>query len=436
MSILEIIFHLIELLSAGTAGMLFVRAKRNTILIGLGSLVMMDAILLVVLPDSNVEVILSWLLLVLLIIFFILFEKRKIGDGWIAFCTCASMYEIFIIFSNGLHLYQNEDIYFWIVCSAVSLMIAIIFLVFPQISLPEQWESCFESKKSEEDSEEIKIELEPWHIYIISGSLAFLMVAIIPILSDHTKTEFIAKLTLSVVILGGGIAFLLLLMNYCSEKARFSAEYTYRDEMNSFMNVVRSQRHDYNLHVQTVASLIQQEKWDECREYVDALVSDTTVMNSILPVKDPAIAALINNYKNMAAQRKIVMMIDIRDDLTHVTTSVYETNKVIGNLLQNAIDEVEQLEDKSGGIELNIFKRGEFCLIRVSNQVRNTEQFQSYKEDVFNQGFTTKSGHDGVGLSSLRALLTKVDGDIFSWLEGDTVHFVASIPVNYLRDER
>ncbi len=434
MSILEIVFHLIELIAAGTSALIFVRARRNTILTGLGALALIEAVLLGLFPDRNVEMFLFWILVALLTVFFILFEKRKLGDGWIVFCTCVSIKEIYIIFCNGFHFYQNENVSFWLVNSVFSLMLATIFLGFRKFSLPEQWETNFQLNKDQKKSEQS--EIQPWFVYIISGSLAFLMAVIFPLVPDTTKSQFIAKLVLAAMIFGGCIVFMLLLIVYCSEKARYSVEYTYRDEMKSFMNVVRSQRHDYNLHVQTVASLIQQKKWDECREYVDALVQDTAAMNTILPIKDPAIAALINNYKNMAAQKNISMTIDIRDDLSHVTTSVYETNKVIGNLLQNAIDEVEHSEDKSGGIQLNIFKRGEFCLVRVSNRVKDIEQFQKYQDVLFDQGYTTKKGHDGVGLSSLRLLLSKVDGDIFSWLEGDTVHFIASIPVNYLRNER
>lgn len=434
MSILEIIFHLIELIATGTAGLLFVKARRNTIITGLVALTGMEAVFLGFLPDRNIEMLLSWLLVVLLTIFFVLFEKRKIGDGWIAFCTCVSIKEIYIIFCNGFHLYQSENASFWVTTSIFSILVTMIFLVFPQISLPEQWETHFEVKQNEKDPEQS--EIEAWHVYLIFGGLAFLTTIILPWIPYMNKPGFIAKLILAAVIVGGGILFVLLLIKYCSEKEKYSVEYTYRDEMKSFMNVVRSQRHDYNLHVQTVASLIQQEKWEECRNYVGALVQDTTDMNTILPVRDPAIAALINNYKNIASQKKINLSVDIRDDLSHVTTSIYETNKVIGNLLQNAVDEVEQLEDKSGGILLNIFKRGEYCLVRVSNQVRDVEQFQFHKEELFNQGYTTKKGHDGVGLSSLRSLLSKVDGDVFSWLEGETVHFVASIPVNYLQNEK
>ncbi len=194
------------------------------------------------------------------------------------------------------------------------------------------------------------------------------------------------------------------LLVVCGQKQeRGAAEDHYCADMNTFMDVVRSQRHDYNLHVQTVARLIAQQKWDECRSYVGALVQDTKQMNAVLPVKDPAVAALIHNYRILAAQNSIPLVIDIRNDMAGVVTSAYETNKIIGNLLQNALDELLQ-QPEPEEIVLSIFKRGEYCLVRVSNRVTNPESLTGKQDEIFRQGFTTKQGHDGVGLSSIRSL--------------------------------
>ncbi len=66
--------------------------------------------------------------------------------------------------------------------------------------------------------------------------------------------------------------------------------------------MIRSQRHDYNFHVQTISGLIRQGKIDDCLRYVNALEEDSAIMNAILPVKDPAIAALIHNFQIMAVR--------------------------------------------------------------------------------------------------------------------------------------
>ena len=170
---------------------------------------------------------------------------------------------------------------------------------------------------------------------------------------------------------------------------------------------------------------------DCLKGYVACLVQDTNQMNDVLPVKDPAVGSLIHNYRLLAQQSGHVLLLDIRDDLSGVVTGAYETNKIIGNLLQNALDELSGQEG-TGWMELSIFKRGGNCLIRVSNPTRVPEEFDRYKEAMFRQGFSTKHGHDGVGLSSIRALAQQHGGDVTAWREGNTVHFVASIPMQLL----
>ncbi len=67
----------------------------------------------------------------------------------------------------------------------------------------------------------------------------------------------------------------------------------------------------------------------------------------------------------------IELHLDIQNDLSTVVTSVYETNKVIGNLLQNAIDEVRIHSDRSFGIYLYIIKRGEYCSSKITGTARS-----------------------------------------------------------------
>ena len=204
------------------------------------------------------------------------------------------------------------------------------------------------------------------------------------------------------------------------------AEQQYRGEMQSFLNVIRSQRHDYNFHVQTIAGLIRQNKMEDCLRYINALEEDVAIMNAVLPVRDPAIAALIHNFRLMAVRQGTELHVDIHYDLSQIATNVYETNKIISNLLQNAIDEVSTHEDKSHGIWLTILKRGEYCVIRVSNKLKETLS-QEDLDNIYRQGYTTKQGHEGVGLSSLRTLVGRYKGVIYTQVEGDEIQFVARV---------
>ena len=100
---------------------------------------------------------------------------------------------------------------------------------------------------------------------------------------------------------------------------------------------------------------------------------------------------------------------------------------------QVRLPSVSTHEDKSYGIHLTILKRGEFCVIRTSNKLKRVPGSEELGQ-IYQQGYTTKRGHDGVGLSSVRTLLTRYHGTIYTQLEEDVIHFVARVPINYAKE--
>ena len=153
-------------------------------------------------------------------------------------------------------------------------------------------------------------------------------------------------------------------------------------------------------------------------------------MNQLLPLQDAAISALILSFQSKAAQSGIRMEISIENDLSQIATNVYETNKVIGNLLHNAIEETEKLPAKSYGIKLSILKRGEFCIINVSNRTRYKIPMENYQI-----GSSSKMGHEGIGISSIQALAARYGGVVYSRMENDIIYFVAKLPLRVIKEE-
>ena len=283
------------------------------------------------------------------------------------------------------------------------------------------------------DRENGRISLLALQMFTIPGGLLLLAAAAAIISPVCTTRCFPVRLAFGGAAFWLGVWLMILLPALRKEKTAVEAEQQYRGEMQSFLNVIRSQRHDYNFHVQTIAGLIRQGQVDECLRYVNALEEDSAIMNAVLPIKDPAISAMIHNFQILSAREGISLYIDIHYNLGQIATNVYETNKIISNLLQNAIDEVSTHEDKSYGIHLTILKRGEFCVIRTSNKLKRVPGSEELGQ-IYQQGYTTKRGHDGVGLSSVRTLLTRYHGTIYTQLEEDVIHFVARVPINYAKE--
>lgn len=268
---------------------------------------------------------------------------------------------------------------------------------------------------------------------LLAASLCVLLISASLLFHPATISDSVMLSMLCSCLWGAALWLMALLDAYAKECAAVQSEQQYRDEMRSFLNVIRSQRHDYNFHVQTISELLRQGKLDDCLRYMDALEEDASIMNAILPVRDPAISAMLHAFRIQAVRQGIEMHINICYDLSQIATNVYETNKIISNLLQNAVDEVSRHEDKSFGVELTIFKRGEYCVIRVSNQILKALSGEELNE-IFRQGYTSKQGHEGVGLSSLRTLAARYHGTVYAQLEGDIIHFIARIPINYAKE--
>lgn len=237
--------------------------------------------------------------------------------------------------------------------------------------------------------------------------------------------------TFSVAVLGSefgcfwaGLFLLNLIIINQKKTVTLDSERQSRENMQMYMSVIRSQRHDYNFHVQTLQGLLQKKAYTECEKYVKELLCDSVEMNNILPLEDAAISALILSFKNRAKTKGIFMEISVENSLSNVATNVYETNKIIGNLLQNALDETEQLKDKSYGIRLNILKRGEYCVINVSNKTQSDNPLEAYQP-----GKSTKNGHEGIGIASVRAILERCGGVLYAKKEENIVFFIAKIPI-------
>jgi len=290
-----------------------------------------------------------------------------------------------------------------------------------------EWPSYFEDTDVEGSGPHIRMQ----HIFAVPavscGAILWGMVAV--------RVESVPALAALVLLVSlfclGTCLCTILMLRYKREARNNLEEAQYREEMNSFLSVIRSQRHDYNFHVQTLAEMIRRGDLEECEKYVEELSQDSIKVNSILPIKDAAISAMINSFRILAAQEGITLHLDIQNDMSHVMTNAYETNKVISNLLQNAIDEVKTHPDKSYGIWMQVVKRGEYCVVHVYNELPSTSDAGSYVQDVFRQGYTTKTGHDGVGLSSVKMLLKRYRGVIYSQIEGNIIHFIAKIPLTY-----
>lgn len=217
------------------------------------------------------------------------------------------------------------------------------------------------------------------------------------------------------------------LLSMISDKYENELDENLQQEIITHFQEVKSQRHDFIFHLNAINGLLYRNEYDECEKYVREVVDDVNAMNETLPVYHPAISALILSLKESAALKGITMNLNIRNDLSDLQMKVYEVNRVLGNLIRNAIEEVENsLSEKY--ITVAIYSDTTDIIFDVSNPlINNTEESIL---SMFDDGFTTKNKarNHGIGLTVVTQIVEKYGGFIFPELNDDVLSLKVNIP--------
>ena len=80
----------------------------------------------------------------------------------------------------------------------------------------------------------------------------------------------------------------------------------YQAELQNFMQVIRSQRHDFNFHLQAISAMLEQKQYDECQTYINTMVQNASRTNDILLLRSPAISAMLSTFQEIALQKALI----------------------------------------------------------------------------------------------------------------------------------
>jgi signal transduction histidine kinase len=196
-------------------------------------------------------------------------------------------------------------------------------------------------------------------------------------------------------------------------------------ESRDYMNTIRSQRHDFNLHLHGIAGLISSGDYERCAQYVQQLVAQANDVNDIMPVSDPVVGSMLYNMREKARKQGTDILYHITYDMEDILCNGFECNKIIGNLLQNALDAMQTPEQKAYGIRLSILKRRGNTVILSENRFDGDPNTIAR---VFDPGYSTKKGHEGIGLSMVLRTVERYGGQIYPEFEAGIIRFVVHIP--------
>ena len=202
-------------------------------------------------------------------------------------------------------------------------------------------------------------------------------------------------------------------------------EKQHQKELKSFIKMIRAQRHDFNLHLHAVNGLLEAGKYEECKSYVTKMVAETEYVNEVLPIHDTSISALLYAYRSDAESSGIKMTFDITTNLRGLAPEAYEINRIIGNVLQNAIDALVEQTDRNYGIHVRMYETADSAVVDVSNRFfGDTEELSHF----FEYSYSGKKNHEGLGLSTVRRIAESYKGVAYVEVDEDIIHFIVHLP--------
>ncbi len=196
------------------------------------------------------------------------------------------------------------------------------------------------------------------------------------------------------------------------------------ERMEELNRTLRAQRHDFMNHIQVIYSLIEMNEPREACDYMDRVYGDIQRVNRALRTDSVAVNALLQAKLADCERRGIRMELDIRAAWKHLAMPDWEMCRVLGNLIDNAIDALR--ETPAPLLVVALSEDLKACRFAVKN---NGPAIPAQTAaHIFAPGFTTKRTGQGMGLFIVQRLLREYGGDIsLESEEGQTV-FCGFVP--------
>jgi signal transduction histidine kinase len=258
------------------------------------------------------------------------------------------------------------------------------------------------------------LKLPQFRTYFISTFLMFVLIT--GLYFQFTEDANFAGIKMTVI----RIAFLLIVFLAAFtiyHRVRFTEKTTIAatqnvlsDNLAGLLNSIRSQRHDFVNHIQVITSLTQMKKYSDLDQYLSLLSGEISLLNDVLKVDNPFVSALLNAKLLLSETKGIKFDVDVNASLASLSTRALDITRVLGNLIDNAIEVVEKQSTGDKWIRVNIGETGPLLSFSVENPGSLSEEEQ---ENIFTPGFTTKGeSHSGLGLYICQQLARKLHGSI------------------------
>lgn len=198
----------------------------------------------------------------------------------------------------------------------------------------------------------------------------------------------------------------------------------YTRRMESFYEEIRTFRHDYRNILFTMQLYIDEGNSEELKEYFHKNILNNTAILSddgfylgkLHQLEDPAVKSLLYTKLIAILNREINLEVEITDRIPALPMDSLTLCRILGILLDNAMEAAADSPEKE--LRISIVSTENAVTFIISN---STLPLAVPVSSLLQRGYSSKEGHEGIGLSTVIGLLDPIPYASLSTKCEDTV---------------
>ncbi len=262
-------------------------------------------------------------------------------------------------------------------------------------------------------------------------TLAIILSSYLNLINSCNPEFFFTLLFFAIILSFLAIIFIKELYELAKSKMQLNNKSIKLEENRVLVKKLRSKKHDFSNHLQTIYGMLQLHKYRKAEEYVKSLSKDIHNMDNMKLAKDGSIFDSILNYKIAIAKgRGLDLSYDFEAGFADINLNLKNLFKILTNLVDNAIEAAESHDGEEAEIIVKGINKTDRYILSVYNQ--GSYISDEKKRLIFIAGFSSKENKvedRGFGLHIIKSLIEEVNGEIEVISEKDYgTEFICHLP--------
>lgn len=261
---------------------------------------------------------------------------------------------------------------------------------------------------------------------LIQGILGLKYIDILPV--SYSIFNFIFLLIYVIL----SFYTLIKISNLTITKQKLESAKEYNKTLHILHDSVRGFKHDFDNIITTIGGFISTNDMEGLKKYYSQLREDSSKVNNLYilnpdTINNPGIYNLLTQKYNEADEKDIKVNLTFLLDLNNLHMKIYEFARILGILLDNAIDAASECSEKILNLEFRNESKNNRNIVLIENTY-NDKDIDINK--IFDKGVSGKENHTGLGLWEIRQIL-KRNNNVNLYTNKNDKYFIQQLEIYY-----